>query len=124
MSIIVPCSAAIDVRSTKECDRHASADLAHYVIVRADLPHGSQVAQAIHAAGESTNGRVPSGTIAVALAARDQEHLLQLAAALERAGIAHTLIRECDGEAMSIGVEPTRDRHAVRKVLSSVPLVR
>jgi hypothetical protein len=92
--------------------------------VRADLPKGSQVAQAIHAAGESAPGRVPKNTIAVALAARDQAHLLEIDALLTQAGIAHVLIVECDGEPMAIGCEPTRDRAAVRKVLSSIPLVK
>lgn len=96
----------------------------HHVIVRADLPHGLQVAQCAHAAGESVEGPVPSGTIAVALAARDQAHLVEIAAKLTAAGIPHKVIRECDGEPMAIGCAPTRDRAAVRKVLSSVPLVR
>ncbi len=123
--MVSACSAAIDARPpAKDCDRHAAADLAHYVIVRADLPHGSQVAQAIHAAGESVSGPVQSGTIAVALAARDRAHLEELAQRLVDASIPHKVILECDGEPMAIGVEPTRDRQKVRKVLSSVPLVR
>lgn len=94
------------------------------MVVRGDLPHGAQVAQAIHAAGESAAERVPSNTVAVALAARDQAHLHELAALLRAAGVEHKLIVECDGEAMAIGVTPTRDRLRVRKVLSTVPLVR
>jgi hypothetical protein len=94
------------------------------VIVRGDLPHGSQVAQAIHAAGESAPGRVPKNTIAVALAARDQAHLLEIHALLTTAGIIHVLIVECDGEPMAIGCEPTRNRQSVRKVVSNLPLVR
>ena len=83
-----------------------------------------QVAQVIHAAGESATGPVPPNTIAVALAARDREHLLTLRAELVRAQIPHVLVSECDGEPMSIGVQPTKDRLAVRRVLSSVPLVK
>jgi hypothetical protein len=94
------------------------------VIVRADLPRGSQVAQTIHAAGESTPDRVPPNTVAVALAARDQAHLLELRAALVAAGITHVLIAECDGEPMAIGCEPTRDRLKMRKVLSRIPLIK
>lgn len=94
------------------------------MIVRGDLPHGSQVAQAIHAAGESTPGRVPKNTIAVALSARDQAHLLEIDAQLTQSGIIHVLIVECDGEPMAIGCEPTRDRQSIRKVVSSLPLVR
>lgn len=92
--------------------------------MRADLSRGAQVAQAIHAAGESAAARVPKNTIAVALAARDRDHLLELDEQLERAGVAHVLIRECDGEPMAIGCEPTRDRAAIRKELSRLPLVR
>ncbi len=77
----------------------------------------------IHAAGESVLSRVPSGTIAVALVCRDEAHLLEIAAQLEAAGLAHVVIRECNGEAMSIGLQPTTDRAAVRRVLSSLPLV-
>lgn len=119
-------SAAIDARppAPKDCDRHAAADLAHYVIVRADLPHGSQVAQTIHAAGESAVEPIPSGTIAVALAARDRAHLVEIADRLTAASIPHKVILECDGEPMAIGVRPTRDRATVRKVLSSIPLIR
>ena len=94
------------------------------MIVRADLPHGSQVAQAVHAAGERAVGRVPPRTIAVALSAKDAGHLGEIGAKLEAAGIEHVMIAECDGERMAIGIAPTRDRAAVRKVLSSIPLVR
>ena len=66
----------------------------------------------------------PPGTVAVALAARDQAHLLELRDVLVRSGLPHVLIAECDGEPMAIGLEPTRDRTAVRRVLSSVPLVK
>jgi hypothetical protein len=49
--------------------------------------------------------------------------------ALEVAAIPHVLIREPlpgreDGEAMSIGIEPTSDRLAIKKVTSSLPCVR
>jgi hypothetical protein len=104
------------------CSKHL--DVTHYVIVRADLPHGSQVAQTIHAAGESTPQRCTPGTIAVALHARDEVHLRALANKLALAGIPHCVIEECDGEAMAIGIEPTTDRAAVRKVVSALPLVR
>ena len=110
--------AALDVN----CSKHM--DVAHYVIVRADLPHGAQVAQTIHAAGESTPQRCTPGTIAVALHARDEVHLRAVAAKLSLAGIPHCVVEECNGEAMSIGIEPTTDRAAVRKVVSALPLVR
>lgn len=123
------------VNADADCPKHL--DVAHYVIVRADLPHGSQVAQTIHAAGESifcgTNERqrewsaiepVVPGTIAVALHARDESHLKSIAHDLAEACIDHHVVEECDGEWMSIGLRPTTDRAAVRKVLSQLPLVR
>ena len=103
-----------------DCPTHL--DVCHYVIVRADLSHGSQVAQTIHAAGESTPARTKPGTIAVALHARDQDHLVEIADALACANIPFHVVEECDGEKMAIGVEPTTDRKKVRKVLSSLPL--
>lgn len=115
----------IDTRPLKSCEApHRDTDLCHYVIVRGDLPIGSQVAQTIHAAGESTPSRVPTNTVAVALRARDVEHLLEIRDTLSRAAIPHVLICECDGEPMAIGVEPTRDRYAIRKVTSNLPLVK
>lgn len=103
-------------------------DLVHYVIVRADISIGAQVAQTIHAAGESADPRPHPGCIAVALLAKDESHLLEIAASLDRAGIRHQHVVEGDGpyarQLMSIGINPTTDRAAVRKVLSSLPLVR
>ena len=99
--------------------------MVHYCVVRSDLTFGQQAAQLIHAVGESHNGTVhPPGTVAVALSARNQEHLLELESCLKKAGLPHVLISECDGEPMAIGLHPTRDRAAIRKVLSSIPLVK
>lgn len=83
----------------------------------------------MHAAGESTPSRVPTNTIAVALAARDEVHLRAISNSLEIAGIPHVLIREPvegskDGEAMAIGIEPTDNRLAIKKVTSCLPCVR
>lgn len=87
-----------------------------------------QVANAVHAAGESAAQRVPHGTIAVALAARDEPHLRELADRLGARGIAHRPVVEGDGvhagELMAIGIEPTHDRRAVGKVVSALPLVK
>ncbi len=47
-----------------------------------------------------------------------------IADSLELAGIKYVLIKESDGEPMSIGIEPTYDRKSIRKVTSSLPLVR
>lgn len=82
-----------------------------------------QVAQAVHAAGESVTGRVPSGTRAVALAAVNEAQLRCLSGKLTEVGIPHVLIEECDGEAMAIGVEPVADRSPIRRLTSSLPLV-
>lgn len=111
--------------SAKACEApHSDDDWVHYVIVRKDLTVGQIVAQTIHATGESTPGRVPKNTVAVALGVRDQAHLLERAARLERAGIPHVLITECDGEPMAIGIEPTKDRAKIRKETSDLALIK
>ena len=100
--------------------------LVHYVIVRSDLPHGVQVAQTAHAAGESHG--VPTGTIVVALAVPDEQSLHNVAKALGAQSQDYALIVETEGsyagQAMAIGVAPTSDRAAVRKAVSALPLVR
>ena len=84
------------------------------------------VAQTIHAAGESSP-RLPSGTIAVALAAEDELELQQLQERLQDAEIDHTPIVEGEGpyggQLMALGLSPVTDRAAIRKVVSSLPLV-
>lgn len=105
-----------------------SQTLYHYVIVRADLPHGVQVAQTVHAAGESCEGPLPSGTFAIALSARNESHLEDIVGRLWEAEIPHTVITEpdapYDGQIMAVGIWPTTDRDRIRKVVSSLPLVR
>lgn len=99
--------------------------LTHYCLVRADLSPGLQAANLIHAAGES--GPVPEHTHAVALHCRDEAHLREVWARLQGAGVKHTAILECDGEhageLMALGCAPA-PRKEVRKLLSSLPLVR
>ena len=73
--------------------------------------------------GESSPGRLPPGTRAVALAARDEDHLRDVAASLGNAEVAHTAVWE-DGVLFAVGVEPLEDLTAVRSVTSSLPLVR
>lgn len=68
--------------------------------------------------------RLLPGTIAVALHARDESHLREIAAQLAASGIPHHLVEECDGEAMAIGCEPTTDRAKMRRALSRLPLAR
>lgn len=102
--------------------------LRHYVIVRADLPQGVRLAQTIHAAGESVRFPVVSGTHAYALEVPDERSLLELSQKLTAVGVNHRLIVEPDspycGQAMAIGVEPTRDRSKIRRLTSHLPLAR
>ncbi len=102
--------------------------LYHYVIVRSDLPHGVQVAQTIHAAGESCEGPLPSGTYAIALSVPDESSLTSMAEKLWAAQIPHKVIVETDGpfadQMMTIGIFPTTDRDRIRKLTGSLPLVR
>ena len=94
-------------------------------MVRADLPHGTQVAQVAHAASEAS-GHPP--TIVVALTVPDEAALLRLTETLDRASLRRTLIVEdagpFAGQAMAIGLHPTEDRSAIRRVTSALPLVK
>ena len=113
---------------SRRAQHRVAPQLTHYCLIRRDLPRGVLAAQLIHAAGESAPGDLPSGTIAVALAARDEAHLLELEAQLRQLGIAHRAIREPDapwcGALMAIGIEPVRDRAHLRGVTGSLPLLR
>lgn len=96
------------------------------MIVREDLPKGVLAAHVCHAAGES--GPAPPGSIAVVLAVESESQLIRVAGRLDARRIAYTLIREnagpYDGQVMAIGIPPTSDRAAIRKAVSSLPLVR
>jgi hypothetical protein len=98
------------------------------VIIRADLPIGTKIAQTIHAAGESSPGNLPSDTRAVALHARDEAELLALEQALTDAGFVFSAIREPDppwnGALMAIGLAPQPRTPALRQLLGRLPLVR
>ena len=126
-----------DVTLYSTCiDKHGSdrfAPLVHYIIVRADLPHGVQVAQTVHAAGESASASgvpVCPGTISVALHAIDEMHLDGIKFALVTGGIAHHNVYESDvpyeGQLMAIGLlpVPVEDRDLIRAVLGKLPLVK
>lgn len=108
-------------------DREKQQRLYHYIIVRSDLPHGVQVAQTIHAAGESSPGGIPEGTYAIALAVPGEVMLRTVADSLKRAGIEFNLIVEPDkpwcGQAMAIGLVPTSNREKVKRILGGLPLV-
>lgn len=96
-----------------------------YTLVRADLPHGTQVAQVAHAASEAS-GYPP--TIVVALAVPDETTLRKVAEALGRESLTYQLIVEdagpFAGEATAIGICPSTNRAAIRKVTSALPLVK
>lgn len=98
------------------------------MVVREDLPLGVILAQTVHAAGESSTGDIRSGTHAVVLAARNEAHLLEVAARLQCSSIAHVVIFEPDppycGAAMAIGLLPLWDRRGARRVLSRLPLFK
>ena len=98
------------------------------MIVRADLPRGTLAAQVVHAAGESSPGRLPVGTRAVVLAARDEAQLAQLEHELLRLDIPHHAIREPDpphfSALMAIGIVPVADRGRIHKVTGQLPLLR
>lgn len=122
----------------RECiDRQPSeAPLTHYVIVDRRLTPGQQLAQVVHAAGESARPAPEPGAIAVVLHARDEQEIWETYDALTQAKIAALIVIEpcgawycaCevpgDGHATAIGVYPTRNRSEVRRVLSSMPLAR
>lgn len=104
----------------------------HYVIVRGDLTPGEQMAQAIHAAGESADRAriLPRGDLlradarAVALRARDEAELGNVVRVLRVHAAEHVIIRETDGphagHIMAIGVLPGPKLECLRWL----PLVR
>jgi len=109
--------------------RSARHPLTHYCILRQDLPLGTLAAQLIHAAGESSQGDLlPNNTYAVALAAKSEDHLIFLEDKLRRLSIPHVAIRESDapwnGALMAIGIQPVADRNQLKKVTSSLPLLK
>lgn len=101
--------------------------IAHYCITRADLPHGTQAAMLIHAAGESSTGSMPPHTFAIALTCPDEQALDEFSHQLFLAGIAHKRIVESDapynGQLMALGLKPTW-RSSLKKHLSSLPLLK
>jgi len=62
----------------------------------------------------------------VALAAKSEEHLAFLEDNLRRLSIPHVAIREPDrgDELMAIGIRPVADRNQLKKVTSSLPLLK
>jgi peptidyl-tRNA hydrolase len=97
------------------------------VIARRDLPLGLLAAQIVHAAGESSPGRLPPGAYAVVLAVADERELSSVHLRLEAAGLRPHAVREHDppwnGALMAVGVPPG-PRAAIRRHLSSLPLLK
>lgn len=115
--------------SFKVCGQPEIGPLTHFCIIRQDLPLGVVAAQLVHAAGESSSGNLPSGTIAVVLAARDEQHLERVELELQIRSVPHVAIREPDapwcGQLMAIGIVPMdRKNKQLRKVTSRLPLLR
>lgn len=104
------------------------AVLHHYVIIRRDLPFGVQVAQTIHAAGESSPGNISESTHAVALHAKDEAQLEKIERALLEAGFRFKAIREPDapylGALMAIGLSPVVRTPQLRQLLGKLPLIK
>lgn len=100
---------------------------AHYCITRADLPTGVQAAQLVHAAGESSPGKLPPHTFAFALVVKDEAELKELGWQLFKNGVPHRSIYEPDapwnGQMMAIGVVPG-PRPFLRKFFSKLPLLK
>lgn len=101
--------------------------LYHYCIVRRDLPLGVMAAQLVHAAGESVDGQVPSGTHAVVLGVENESCLSQIEDKLRLLSIPHQAIREADapwdGALMAIGIHPTSNRRLLKKVTGKLKLL-
>lgn len=94
--------------------------------MRKDLPSWGQVcSQLVHASNESISSPVPSGTRAVVLAAKNENHLLKIEQKLIELKIPHKSIREPDlGNSLTaIGLEPVEDRNYVRPVTKKLRLL-
>lgn len=92
------------------------------------MPHGVQVAQCIHAAGESSPGNIPGDTHAVALHVKNEARLLKLEQALLDARVKFVAIREPDAPfnnaLMAIGLSPAPRTPELRQLLGKLPLVK
>lgn len=102
--------------------------LHHYCVVRSDVPFGTQLAQLVHAAGESVRAPVPPTTHAVVLHAESEADLLRLEQTLKDSGFSFVAIREPDapwlGQLMAIGVEPQIRSKQLKKLMSGFKLAR
>lgn len=87
---------------------------------------GSQFAQLIHAAGESSPGDLPKNTHAVALSVPNEAELAKLELNLVRGRIAFVAIREPDlnDSLTCIGLIPQPRTKPIRKILGHLPLIK
>lgn len=87
-----------------------SETLYHYGITRSDIPRITRCVQLFHAAGESSPGKLSSGTFARCLQVDNEHELRELGWQLFQAGIQIKMVFEPDapwnGQLMAIGVEP------------------
>jgi len=81
----------------------------------------------IHAAGESSPGKLPPHTYAIALQCKNEHDLNDLSYDLFKCGIAHQRIVENDapysGQLMALGIKPGF-RSELKKHLSHLQLLR
>jgi len=94
--------------------------LTHYCIVKSGLSKGVTCAMLCHAAGDSSPGNLPPDTRVVALESKD---IGDIAKRLEDRSIPHHLVEE-DGELLAIGLEPALELDQIKRVTSSLPLIR
>lgn len=96
------------------------------MIVRGDLPHGLQAAQAVHATGESCTKPHVLGTYAVVLTVANEAEIRALSRRLGMAGVVHALVIENDapyqGQAMAIGIRP-EPRSTLKRYLRGLRLL-
>jgi hypothetical protein len=95
----------------------------HYILLREDLPTGVALAQACHAASESSQGTEP-GTFLIVLGLPDEPAMQKYAKRLRSKDIRFVEFREPDrnNEVTAIGIFPTKDRDALRKVIGHLAL--
>ena len=124
-SLTTPCIANLAVSEQQSPPK--TDPWTHYCLTRNDLPPGTQAAQLIHAAGESSPGDLPPHTHAIALTCKDERELEDISFLLFQAGVRHTRIIEDDppytGQLMAIGIPPQR-RSQLKRLLSRQPLLR
>lgn len=102
--------------------------IALYCITRADIPHGPQSAQLMHATREATAGMAANPhEYAIALTEPDEAALEALSFRLFQLGIPHKRIIEPDapynGQLMALGIPPM-PRGQIGPLLSSCKLVK